>query len=428
MALEPPRLLDPGVGRHRMPSMSQTAVEWNMLGSYGPWAAARSEAAPLPLSFRNPAWADVGAWRKKARAALDGLLLSPTGVHPGDVRIHATHVRDGLQVEEISWQLPYGPRTAALFLKPASARGRLPGILALHDHGGNKYFGKRKIVRAVQPLHPLMERHQGEYYGGKGWADEIARRGFAVLVHDAFPFESRRILAADLPGHVVERLMSAPDRLRELTPEDLAGSGGGERCDVPAGEPQERIAAYNAFAGQHESIVAKSLFCAGLTWPGVMVAEDRAALEYLASRPDVEADRLGCGGLSGGGLRTAFLAGLEDRIRCAVCAGFMSTWRDFLLNVSYTHTWMIYVPGLANLMDFPEILAMRTPLPTMILATTGDPLYTRPEMERAGRILEETYRKAGSPDALRVHFHDGPHKFDLAMQAQAFEWMEKWLA
>jgi alpha-beta hydrolase superfamily lysophospholipase len=71
---------------------------------------------------------------------------------------------------------------------------------------------------------------------------------------------------------------------------------------------------------------------------------------------------------------------------------------------------------------------MRAPLPTKVLATTEDPLYTRSETERAAEMLEETYRKAGAPEALRVLFHAGPHKFDRPMQAQAFEWMEKWLA
>ncbi|HTO23628.1 MAG TPA: prolyl oligopeptidase family serine peptidase [Spirochaetia bacterium] len=405
--------------------MSPTPAR-NMLGAYGPWAAARNEAAALPLSFRNASWTDLAAWKEKARAAADGLLLSPTGARAADVQVHSRQVHDGLVVEELSWQLPYGPRTEAVFLKPESARGRLPAILGLHDHAGIKHFGKRKIVRAGRKVHPLMQRHHEEYYSGLGWADEAARRGFAVLVHDVFPFESRRIRAGDLPGYVVDRLVSPPDQVRELTPEDLASTTGGT-CDVPPGEPSDRVAAYNTFAAQHESVVAKSLFCAGLTWPGVMVADDRAALDYLASRPDVDPERMGCGGLSGGGLRTVFLAGLEERVRCAVCAGAMTTFRDFLLNVSYTHTWMIYVPGLPNLMDFPEILAMRAPLPTMILATTEDPLYTRAETERAGRILEETYGKAGAPDALRVHFHQGPHKFDRPMQEQAFAWWERWL-
>ena len=402
-------------------------MEKNMLGSYGPWAAALQGEAPGTLSFRNPQWSDLDGWKSKARDTLAQLLHFPAEVHATDVQTHERFAHGGLEIEEISWQLPYGPRTGAYFLKPEGARGRLPGILALHDHGGIKYFGKRKIVRTGSQIHPLLEEHQKAYYGGVGWANEIARRGFAVLVHDVFPFETRKILASDLPPHVVERMMSPPEEIRELTPGDLMRRAGDERYEVPAGEPRDRIAAYNAFAGQHESIIAKSLFCAGITWPGIMVAEDRAALDYLAARPDVDPRRIGCGGLSGGGLRTVYLAGLDDRIRCAVCAGFMSTWRDFLLSTSYTHTWMIYAPGLAGLMDFPEILGMRVPLPTLVLATTEDPLFSFPETERACRILQETYRKAGAPERFRLSASPGPHTFDLPMQAEAFAWMGRWL-
>jgi dienelactone hydrolase len=399
-----------------------------MLGGYGPWAADRLGEKPGPLSFRHSRWSDLQEWKKTARGALEGLLHGPEETRAADVQVHHSATHDGLDIEELSWQLPYGPRTHALLLKPHGARGRLPGILAFHDHGGNKYFGRRKITRTDVPLHPSIKALQEEYYGGVAWANEIARRGFVVLVHDVFPFESRKILASDLPGHVVDRLMSPPDDIRELTPEDLAEKGVDAGLDVPASEPEDRIARYNAFAAQHETVVAKSLFSAGLTWPGVMVAEDRAALDYLASRPDVDPHRLGCGGLSGGGMRTAFLAGLDDRIRCAVCAGFMTTWRDFLLNTSYTHTWMVYVPGLPGLLDFPEVLGLRAPRATLVLATTRDPLYTLSETERAGRILEEVYQKAGAPDSFRISLYPGPHRFDLPMQAEAFSWMEKWLA
>jgi len=47
---------------------------------------------------------------------------------------------------------------------------------------------------------------------------------------------------------------------------------------------------------------------------------------------------------SGGGLRTVYLGGLDDRIHCACCVGMMTTWRDYLLNKCHTHTWMIYIP------------------------------------------------------------------------------------
>ena len=69
-------------------------------------------------------------------------------------------------------------------------------------------------------------------------------------------------------------------------------------------ESETEIKAYNKFAAEHEHIMAKSLFCAGTTWPGVFTAEDQRALDYLCSRADVDPHRVGCAGLSGGGLRT----------------------------------------------------------------------------------------------------------------------------
>jgi dienelactone hydrolase len=413
--------------------MGAMSTRLNMLGAYGEWAASRVEAGPGLFSLRNPRWTSVEQWRNAARAELARSLCRPTD-HGGrdvavrDIVLHRSSERDGVSIEEISWQLPWGPRTEAVLLKPRGAAGRLPGVLALHDHAGNKYFGKRKIARTAAPPHPMMERHQGSYYGGVAWANELARRGFVVLVHDTFPFESRKILGSDLPPYAVERLMSNPEHAREMTPEDLAATQPIRRYDVPADEPEDAIAAYNAFAGQHETLVAKSLFSAGTSWPGVTLAEDMAALSYLASRPDVDPARLGCGGLSGGGMRTAFLAGTDDRIRCAFTAGFMTTWSDFCRNVSYTHTWMVYAPGLPGLLDFPEILGLRAPLPALVLATTEDPLFTRSETERAGRILAEVYAKAGAPDAFQIFFSMGPHKFDLPMQGEAFAWLEKWLA
>ncbi len=242
---------------------------------------------------------------------------------------------DGLHVEHLSWQLPYGPPTEAVLLKPAGARGRLPAVLGLHDHGGNKYFGWRKIAQMSDQLHPMMKEHRDHYYGKVSWANELAKRGFAVLVHDTFTFASRRVRVGDVPPVLRKKH-------KEVAPES-----------------EGEIKDYNEFAADHEHIMAKSLFCAGTTWPGVFTGEDQRALDYLCSRDDVDPARVGCAGLSGGGLRTCYLAGLDDRIRCACCVGMMTTWRDYLLNKCHTHTWMIYIPGLPRDLDYPEILGLR---------------------------------------------------------------------
>ncbi|MDX2029254.1 MAG: hypothetical protein SF339_01195 [Blastocatellia bacterium] len=376
-----------------------------MLGAYGDWAAGLIGEGPASFSFRQPRYRaqDLPRWRAEARRRLKERLAGPGGGNVPRATVQHQFEFDGLHVEHMQWQLPYGPPTEALFLKPAGAKGRLPAVLALHDHGGNKYFGHRKITRVSPELHPLLTYHQNHYYGGAAWANELAKRGFAVLIHDAFLFGSRRIRLADVPP-VLKR------NVREVTE-----------------ETEELIGQYNTWASQQETNVAKSLFCAGQTWPGVFLSEDQRALDYLCARDDVDARRVGCAGLSGGGLRTVFLAGSDDRIAATVCVGMMTTWRDYLLSKSHTHTWMCYVPLLPNELDYPEILGLRTPLPTLVQNNREDSLFTMPEMERADRILSEVYAKAGAGDRYRCTFYSGPHKFDLEMQKEAFTWFDRWL-
>ena len=158
------------------------------------------------------------------------------------------------------------------------------------------------------------------------------------------------------------------------------------------------------------------------------------ALDILCARKDVDANNIGCGGLSGGGMRTVFLAGLDPRVKCAVPVGFMTTWKDLLLNKSFTHTWMAYLPLLPNELDFPEILGLRAPLPTLVLNDIDDELYTLPEMKQADKILSEVYKKArltgrqaNAEDPYKCSFYPGPHKFDAKMQTEAFDWFDKWL-
>jgi len=375
----------------------------NLIGAYGPWAAGLTANKLPSLSWRRQEYTELDSWRKMARQRLtDRLAIPEMGAAP-NVTVKKQYIFDGLHVEELSWQLSYGPPTDAVVLKPEGASGRLPAILAFHDHGGNKYFGTRKIIKTSGAIHPMMVDHQRTYYEGRAWANEIAKRGYLVLVPDAFPFASRRVLLQDVPEHL-------RNGLNDNDPENAAN-----------------IEAYNKWAGDHENIMAKSLFCAGTTWPGVFFGEDRVALDILCARPDVDPARIGCGGLSGGGMRTVFMAGQDDRIKCAVPVGFMTTWKDFLLNKAFMHTWMVYVPLSPNEMDFPEILGMRAPLPTLVLNDEGDELYTLAEMKNADRILRDVYDKAGAGEQYHCSYYPGPHKFDKAMQTEAFAWFDRWL-
>jgi hypothetical protein len=63
----------------------------------------------------------------------------------------------------------------------------------------------------------------------------------------------------------------------------------------------------------------------------------------------------------------------------------------------------------------------------MVLNDSEDALYTLPEMKRADKILSEVYQKANASDRYKCSYYPGPHKFDANMQAEAFEWFDRWL-
>jgi dienelactone hydrolase len=375
----------------------------SVIGVYGDWAAGLTGNSLQAFSFRRTGWKNRADWQKAAKKRLEERMAIPDIGPAPKAKVIKEYSYDGLHIQEISWQLPYGRATEAIVLKPLTAKGRLPGILAFHDHGGDKYFGTEKITRTSGPQSVLMEEHQQQYYEGLAWANEIARRGYVVMVSDAFPFASRRVMIQDVP-------VAMRQGLDDRDPGDV-----------------KNIKAYNEWAALHEHVMAKSLFSSGTTWPGVFFAEDRIALDILCAREDVDVNNIGCGGLSGGGMRSVFLAGLDQRIKCAVSVGFMTTWRDLVLSKSISHTWMTYVPLLPNELDFPEIFGLAVPAPIMVLNNGDDQLFTLDEMKRADQMLASVYEKAHAADQYKCSFHPGPHKFDRRMQSEAFDWFDKWL-
>jgi dienelactone hydrolase len=290
-------------------------------------------------------------------------------------------------------------------MKPENIQGKLPGFIGLHDHGGFKYYGKEKIT-APKNAPEIMKDYQAEYYGGRAWASELAGRGYVVFVPDVFLWGSRKILPEDIQERYLRQWQD----------------GLSQPVDSLA-----YIAAYNNYAGYAESDLAKTFTEAGMTWGGVTVYDDMRAVDYLLSQPCVDSGNIGCAGLSGGGLRTVLLAAMDERVKCSCCVGFMSTSAEFALYKVFTHTWMMYIPGLTNLMDFTDLYSMHGKKPTMVLYDTDDPLYTPKGQEDADKRLRAIYAKMGSPELYVGRFFPGPHKFDIEMQDFAFEFFDKCL-
>ena len=200
----------------------------SMLGAYGSWAATLAGEGPNFLSFRHTHWIDPASWRPAARQRFRERVAMPDTEGAGECRIESQYEYDGLQVEELSWQLPYGPRTEAVLLKPAGARGPLPGVLALHDHGGHKFHGWQKITRTDSQQNAVNVDHQARAYGGAPWANRLAQRGYAVLV------PSLSEAAASASRIYLRRFATAWTKKSRMTPNTLprttAGRDSGRIC------------------------------------------------------------------------------------------------------------------------------------------------------------------------------------------------------
>jgi dienelactone hydrolase len=368
------------------------------LGIYSDWVVAAGRGEGFPVAPPGP---------ETQRLVRDSLGFFRAAERPQDLRIESRWERDGLEGEEVSWSVSYGPRTRAWVLKPAGAHMPLPGVLALHDHGDFKFYGKEKIADGPEPAPAIMVAHRDWYYGGRAFANALALEGFVVLVHDVFPWGSRKFPWESMP----EMARHAGEALAQSAP-PLLGAG--------------EVAVYNVATDVHEHIIEKYCSILGTTFAGVIGSEDRVAVAYLASRQDVIADRIGCIGLSGGGSRSALLAATCDTISAAVIVGMMSTYGGLLDRHVSTHTWMLFPAGWARHGDWPDLAACRAPLPLLVQYDLDDELFTGEGMRAADERLREHY--AGAPGGYTGEFYPGRHKFDLEMQRSAFAWLTARLA
>jgi dienelactone hydrolase len=366
---------------------------YNHLGVYSDWVeAARRQHILYPAAAPGP------ETQNRFREIL-GFCHGPDEAL--DARVDGRWERDGVAGESVSWSVGYGPRTAAWVLRPAGVSTPLPGIVALHDHGGFKFYGKEKIADGPEGEARGVTGFRRSAYGGRAYANALAKEGYTVLVHDTFLWGSRRF----------------PVETMRLAVGDQAGG------DAGASDPPADIAHYNRVAGQHEHTVSKYCNLLGTSMAGVVCHEDRVATNYLRARDDVIDDRIGCIGLSGGGNRAAMLLATHDAIRAAVIVGLMSTYEE-LLDMDLSHTWMLFPFNWARHGDWPDVAACRAPMPLLVQYDLEDNLFTVKGMRDADSRIAEHYRTAGQPDAYTGQFYPGPHQFDLVMQGAAYSWLQ----
>ena len=370
------------------------------VGSLHAFIQSQAVKGEFPLCYLNPRFRSLRAWKKAARGKLLDLLhYAPPKCPPAAETVERVDCGDYFR-ETVHFNTTPDLRVPAFVLVPKGLKQRAPAIVALHDHGGFYLWGREKITE-MPGEHPVLSDFKRQYYAGRSIATELVRQGYIVVVIDMFYWGERRMLLDDDPA---------------------------DWRDRPTSLTRERIQAFNSRAGQNEQLVGRSIYAAGFTWPGVMFWDDVRTVDYLLTRSDVDPRRIGCVGLSVGGLRSGHLAALDERIRVAVVVGWMTSFPWQLkkhIRNTVGHTKV--VPGLYQHLDYPDVAALAAPTPLLVINGAKDGLFHPEGVRSSFAKLNACYAKAGVAERCRTRLYDTPHEFNLEMQTEAWEWIRRWI-
>lgn len=147
----------------------------------------------------------------------------------------------------------------------------------------------------------------------------------------------------------------------------------------------------------------------GQTMIGWRVWDVMRAIDYLRTRPEVDASRTATMGISGGGTVSLFAAAMDERIKVGVVSGYFNTFRDSILSLS--HCIDNYVPGILNYIEMYDIAGLVAPRGLFIESGERDPIFPIHGSRAAVKKAQEIYSVFGAPDKVGHEVFDDEHVF-----------------
>lgn len=321
------------------------------------WARYRPEEAPLRFTARTPA--EARRWQLRTRAALTAALgftdLAPAPLAPRLIE----RVDKGDYVrEKILLRTSRDSLMPVYLLVPKGLRKRAPAVIAFHGHG----YGVKDIVGLWEDG---RERNVPDGYH-KDFGVALCRRGFVVAAPEISCFGERQ--------------------------SDFSWLLKDYRSPVTSTCAQSTFLAFHL----------------GGTVLGLRAHDSRKLADYLGARPEVDSDRLGAMGISGGGMHTFFSTCLDTRIKACVVSGYFSTFRNSILAMH--HCPCNFVPGLGRFGEMSDLAGLIAPRPMLVEAGTRDPIFPLPAVRKGLAGARRVYAVFGAADRVSADIFEGRHQ------------------
>jgi hypothetical protein len=154
-------------------------------------------------------------------------------------------------------------------------------------------------------------------------------------------------------------------------------------------------------------------------WDGIR------AIDYLQSRPEIDPDRIGCTGNSGGGTQTAYLTVLDHRIQAAVPSCYIHRI-GLQTKKSMGDAEQNIFGQLIKGFDHPDYIMMRGPIPIKLLAATND-FFDINAVWETFRLAKRYYTRLGFSERLEILENDAGHNYNRIQREGAVRWLARWL-
>jgi dienelactone hydrolase len=189
--------------------------------------------------------------------------------------------------------------------------------------------------------------------------------------------------------------------------------GAGERYTTPAR------------GTYHGALYGATLWPSGHTLLGLQVYDNRRAVDYLRTQPEVDGARLGITGASGGGNQTMYAGALDDRLRAAVPVCSVGTYQAYLRAACCVCE---VLPGALTFCEEGDVLALVAPRALMVINATRDAFqFSVGEAARSIARARPVFKLLDADAKLRHTTFESGHAYSQPMREAMYGWMTRWL-